>query len=194
MSVAVISLRCAARPLALSVALLLTAVAGLVLAAPAWAAEAQAPFGDKVSAALKNYNRASPMIGSAGVLGEGGVAEAKALGFAAILDLRTAEEGAAEEEATAKSVGIPYYNIAVATKSPTDDQVTAFAAIIEDAENLPILVHCESANRVGAMWALYRAGKGVPAEIAVEEGRTLGLKPSREVAVRERLGLPPLTQ
>jgi len=180
--------RRAARPLALSLAILITATGTLS------AADVQAPFGDKVSAALMNYNRASPMIGSAGVLGEGGVAEAKALGFTAILDLRSPEEGTAEEAAAAGSAGIGYYNIPVATKSPTDDQVAAFASIVEDARNLPILVHCESANRVGAMWALYRAGKGVPAEIAVEEGRTLGLKPSREVAVRERLGLPPLTQ
>ncbi len=42
------------------------------------------------------------------------------------------------------------------------------------------------------MWALYRAANGVPGEIAIQEGRTVGLKPSREVAVREQLGLPPL--
>jgi protein tyrosine/serine phosphatase len=60
--------------------------------------------------------------------------------------------------------------------------------VVENAANLPVLVHCHSANRVGAMWALYRASKGVPPAVAVEEGRTAGLK-SREKAVREKLGV-----
>lgn len=162
-----------------------------ILAMPASAADiAAAPFGDLVGPAFSYYNRAAPNIGSAGVLKEGGVAEAKALGFKTILDLRTSEEGADAERALAADVGIAYLNLAVATKAPTPEQVAAFARIVEDPANLPILVHCETANRVGAMWALYRASRGVPAMVAVEEGRTLGLKPSREKAVRERLDLP----
>ena len=38
------------------------------------------------------------------------------------------------------------------------------------------------------MWALYRHQVGVPAEIALEEGRAVGLD-SLEPGVRERLGL-----
>ncbi|MGM0433602.1 MAG: hypothetical protein ACQEQ1_02985 [Pseudomonadota bacterium] len=37
-------------------------------------------------------------------------------------------------------------------------------------------------NRVGAMWALYRHHVGVPAEMALEEGKAAGLKTSREPA------------
>ncbi len=151
-----------------------------------------APFGDKVSAAITYYNRASPMIGTAGLLLEGGVVEAKKLGFKTIVNLLTAKEGAELEREKAKEVGINYINIPVSTRAPTDEQVRAFAKIVENPDNYPILVHCETANRVGAMWALYRASKGVPAMIAVEEGRAIGLKPSREKAVRARLGLPPL--
>jgi len=161
--------------------------------AQAGTAKAMAPFGDKVSAAITNYNRASPMIGTAGLLLEGGVMEAKRLGFKTILNLLTAKEGAEIEREKAKAVGIKYLNIPVPTRAPTDAQVREFARIINDPANLPILVHCETANRVGAMWALYRASKGVPAMIAVEEGRAIGLKPSREKTVRKRLGLPPLS-
>lgn len=168
-------------------------VAGLT--ATANAADApMAPFGDVVGPAFTNYNRAAPAVGSAGALKDGAVAEAKALGFRTILDLRTAEEGADAERALAQTVGIAYVNVPVATRAPLPEQLDAFARIVEDPANLPVLVHCESANRVGAMWALYRASKGVPAMVAVEEGRTLGLKPSREKTVRERLGLPPMEE
>jgi len=45
-----------------------------------------------------------------------------------------------------------------------------------------------TSNRSGAIWSLYRARMGVPAEIAIQEGRAAGLE-SREAAVRDRLGI-----
>ena len=158
------------------------------------AADAQAPFGDKVSNAITYYNRATPFMGSAGALKEGAVAEAKALGFTTIVDLRAPQEGTASEQKTVEAAGLTYINIPVATRAPTDQQVAEFARLVDNASLHPMLVHCQSANRVGAMWALYRTSQGVPATVAVEEGRTLGLKPSRERAVRQRLGLPPLKE
>ncbi|MDJ0932056.1 hypothetical protein [Breoghania sp.] len=72
------------------------------------------------------------------------------------------------------------------------EQIKDLAGLLEDTGNYPLFVHCEFSNRVGAMWALYRAASGVPAEIAVQEGWTVGMRTSREAAVHEQLGLPPL--
>ena len=152
----------------------------------------QAPFGDQVNGAFKNYLRAAPYVGTSGVVAEGGFEEAKRLGFRTVINLNTAEEGAAEEGGLVRGAGLGYVSIEVATKAPTPAQVEAFAGYVNDPENYPILVHCMSSNRVGAMWALYRAANGIPGEIAIQEGRTVGLKPSREAAVREQLDLPPL--
>ena len=162
---------------------------------PVFAKAPEAPFGDKVSRAIVNYKRASPHIGTSGAYGAAAVAEVKALGFTAVLDLRSqGENGAAPLAQAAKAAGLKYYNIPVTTKAPTDQQVAEFAKIAKDVTNYPLLVNCQSANRVGAMWALYRATDGVAPKVAVEEGRTVGLKPSRENEVRRRLGLPPLTK
>jgi len=158
--------------------------------ATAWAAPAKAPFGDKVSAAITYYGRASPYIGTAGLLKEGAIAEAKALGFKTIINLLGPTEGAAAEKAAVEAAGLRYYNIPVTTRAPTLAQVKEFAALLADASIYPVLVHCETANRVGAMWAMYRYEKGVPYEIAFEEGRAIGLT-SRENAARKTLGLPP---
>ncbi|MDA0999713.1 MAG: sulfur transferase domain-containing protein [bacterium] len=176
----------------MKIALLLALVLGL--GSWAHAGSPEAPFGDKVSGALLNYNRASPFVASSGVLGKGGVAEVKALGFKTIVDLRAPSEGIAEEKAEAEAMGLRYINIPVSTAAPTNAQVAAFAKIVENPANYPILFHCQSANRTGAMWALYRFRKGVPPAVAVEEGRTLGLKSSREKAVRLRLGLSPASK
>jgi len=153
----------------------------------------QAPFGDKVSTALINYNRATPYIGTAGRYDPAAVTEIKTLGFITVIDLRAqSEKGMSGVAQAVQAAGLEYVNIPVTTKAPTDDQVQEFARLVEDPANYPILVNCQSANRVGAMWALHRASAGVPVEVAIEEGRTTGLKPSREKAVRERLGAPPM--
>lgn len=149
----------------------------------------QAPFGDKVSSDITYYNRAAPGIGTAGLLVGNAVAEAKALGFKVIVDLRGPAEGIEPEKAAAAKAGLTYVNIPVTTATPTDDQIAAFARVVENAANHPVLVHCHTSNRVGAMWALYRASRGVPGEIAIEEGRASGLA-SREAGVRAKLGLP----
>jgi protein tyrosine/serine phosphatase len=70
---------------------------------------------------------------------------------------------------------------------PTPFQIIEFAHVVEDPDNAPLLIHCASANRVAAMWALYRALKGIPDEIALEEARTIGLRPDLEADVRKRL-------
>ncbi len=150
----------------------------------------QAPFGDQVSAQIFRYNRAAPGMASAGRLTGDGVAEAKSLSFKTIVDLRTPREGLEAERKAAAAAGLSYINIPVSGGVPTASQVARFAAIADDPANHPILFHCQGANRAGAMWALYRTLKGVPAAVALDEGRTAGLMPFTEIKVRAQLGLP----
>jgi uncharacterized protein (TIGR01244 family) len=152
----------------------------------------QAPYGDAMPAIVKNYLRAAPFVGTGGIVDPKGYAELKKLGFKTIVNLNTAKEGAEAEGKGIKAAGLDYVGIPVSTEAPDANEVAAFSKYVNDPKYYPILVHCESANRVGAMWALYRAENGVPPEIAVQEGRTVGLKPSREGAVREILKLPPM--
>ncbi len=149
----------------------------------------KAPFGGEVSPAISYYNRVSPYIANAGLLLDGGVAEARRLGFKLIVDLRAPDEdGVTEEIELAQSVGIKYVNIPVTARAPGWDQVEEFASIIHQSKHYPVLVHCVSANRSGAIWAMYRAHVGVPALIAIDEGRAAGLE-SREKAVRKQLNI-----
>lgn len=150
---------------------------------------AQAPYGDAMPAVVKNYLRAAPYVGTGGVITDDGFDKLAGLGFKTIINLNTDEEGAVEEGDKAKAAGLGYVSLQVSTTAPTADQVAAFSKYANDPALYPILVHCESSNRVGAMWALYRAANGVPPMIAIQEGRTVGLKTSREGAVRMALGL-----
>ncbi|TAK46961.1 MAG: phosphatase [Xanthobacteraceae bacterium] len=151
----------------------------------------EAPFGNRVSGAVSNYNRLRVTIATAGLLREGAVAELKALRFAAIIDLRMSEEGTAGEQQAVEAAGLRYANIPISAAAPTEAQLDQFARLVEDGANHPLLVHCASANRVGALWTHYLVQrKGVPFALAVEEGRAIGLQPSREAGVRAALGGP----
>lgn len=142
---------------------------------------------------VKNYLRAAPYVGTGGIVDEQSFTELSKLGFKTVINLNTEDEGATQESKRAKAASLTYISIPVPTRAPSPEQVAEFSKYVNDPKHYPILVHCISANRVGAMWALYRAANGVPPEIAVQEGRTVGLKPSREGAVRQRLNLPPLS-
>lgn len=173
-----------------AVAILMLAFIGFTHPQCAHAAGAEAPFGEKVGPGFTNYDRIRPTIATAGVLKDGAIGSLRPLGFAAVLDLRGPKEGAAAEKVEVESAGLRYFNIPVTEQAPPDEQIVAFAGIVEDPANQPIIVHCHTASRVGAMWALYQVRKGAPVAIALEEGRTIGLQPDREKAVRARLVEP----
>ncbi|MCF3972613.1 fused DSP-PTPase phosphatase/NAD kinase-like protein [Paracoccus salsus] len=154
----------------------------------------QAAYGDTMPDVVENYLRAAPYVGTGGVVADGGYAMVKAVGFKTVLSLNTAEEGVADEREQAEAAGLTYLNVPVSEEAPVADQVARIAEIVNDPANYPILMNCQSSNRVGAAWALYRADAGVPEKIAVQEGRTVGLAPSREWKVREILGMDPLPE
>jgi len=171
---------------AVFVSLLMVAASGL----PALAQSRGVPFGDKVTEVIFNYNRTTPQFATSGVIREGGVAELKRQGLKPVLELRTRMEGTAREKRAVEAAGMQYYNIEISRAPINNAQIARFAKLVENKSNHPILVHCASANRVGAMWTLYRISKGVPAKLAIEEGRTVGLAPMREKQVRATLNLP----
>jgi len=167
-------------------AIVVLAILGAVQ--PAYAGEtAQVPFGDKMGAEVANYNRLRPYLATGGSIDLSAVDSLKQKGFRTIIDLRTPEEGTEEERAAVEAAGMTYVNLPIAKGAPSDAQITRLAELLEDESAAPLLLHCASGNRVGTVWAIYRARKGIPLEIAIEEGRTAGMGSSREAQVRATL-------
>ena len=88
--------------------------------------------------------------------------------------------------AAAEAAGLDYSPLPI----PSADAVT-----VENARKLgelldgfdgPVVVHCGSGNRVGALVALLEADRGASDEAALEAGRAAGLT-RLEGLVRERL-------
>lgn len=156
--------------------------------------EQAAPFGDRIPASMTNYARVAPAVATVGRLDPPGLDAARALGFRRIIDLRQADEpGVAEGAAHAAGIGLARIHLPMPAQAAAIPAfLDALVPLLDDAQGYPLLLACGSANRAAAAWALYRARKGVPAMVAIEEGRAAGLT-SREALVREVLGLPAIT-
>ncbi len=149
----------------------------------------EVPFAEELGSLVQHYDRRTPTLASSGAIDESAYGRLGQLGFVSVLDLRVPEEGTEDERLDVEARGMRYFNVPMGYAVPTEAEVAAFARIVEDENNLPLLFHGPFANRAGAMWALYRVYRGMAPEQAYEEGRTAGLKGRRAEAVQEALGL-----
>jgi uncharacterized protein (TIGR01244 family) len=130
-------------------------------------------------------------IYTSGRLDASDVARLHAAGVRQVVDLSLdAETPDFDEAAAMREAGISYDALPIAgADALTRGNVEAFDSLLRDARG-PVLVHCGSGNRVGAMAALRAAWiEGQPAESAIEEGKAWGLQ-SLEPKVRDLLEAP----
>ena len=134
----------------------------------------------------------APGIVSAGRLDASDIERAREAGIREIIDLTLdAETPGFDEAAAVRNAGLAYANLPLSGPGDlTLENVQAFDAMLRSAER-PVLVHCGSGNRVGAMAALRAAWvDGRPAEEAIAVGKSWGLK-GLEDEVRRRIGGEP---
>ncbi len=112
---------------------------------------------------------------------------AAAAGYVAVVDLRTPPESRGfDEEGTARSLGMQYISLPVAgAEGVSYENASKLDAILAEIDG-PVLVHCGSGNRVGALFALRAKADGATDEEALAVGRAAGLT-SLETTVRTRL-------
>jgi uncharacterized protein (TIGR01244 family) len=101
-----------------------------------------------------------------------------AQGFRSVLNLRTASEGVdiEKERELVERSGMRYISIPVLSSAPDPKQVEEFINAVKVETNHPMLIHCATANRVGAFWMIYRVKEeGWSEEKALEEAVKIGL-------------------
>ena len=165
---------------------LVAALSLLILALPAAADEPGTPR-------IEIVNARTPLPGvlSGGQVTEEQLAEAAAAGFRTVVNLRTSEEPLDwNEPARVEELGMRYVSLPIAgAAGVTRDNAEKLARILEKAER-PLLLHCGSGNRIGALFALQAYYlEGEAPETALRIGLDAGLT-KLEPKVREVLGLP----
>ena len=108
-------------------------------------------------------------------------------GYAAVIDLRGPdEERGFDQQAAVEDLGMDYINLPVVGRDGISFDNAHRLSEILDRYDAPVLVHCGSAGRVGALVALGASLDGADDEAAIEAGREAGLT-RLEGVVRERL-------
>jgi uncharacterized protein (TIGR01244 family) len=130
----------------------------------------------------------APGIVTGGRLHATDIAAVRDAGIRQVIDLTPdAETPDFDEAAAVRGAGLAYANLPLhGAADLTRDNVVAFDRLIRDAKR-PVLVHCASGNRVGAIAALRAAWvQGKAADDAIAVGRAWGLK-SLQGDVRKKL-------
>lgn len=110
-----------------------------------------------------------------------------------VIDLRTAgEERGLEEASAVAALGLTYLNLPIdgADDITADNAIALHQALLSATG--PVLLHCASGNRVGALLALEAAAAGESRQQALDLAHRAGLG-SLEPVVREHLGCAPET-
>jgi len=141
-------------------------------ALPAWSAVDLAQFEEMPNAVLLEKN----IVGGGPPPWEV-LERAAAAGFKTVIDLRRPEEGTEAEKSMVEKLGMRYYSVMVTPRTLSRYQADDVAEILRKPDNLPAILHCESGNRSGAVWALYlNLHEDVDADKALEQGVLKGLR------------------
>lgn len=112
---------------------------------------------------------------------------AKDAGFTTIVDLRMdSEDRGMDEVAEVAALGMQYVSLPIAGADGISFENAAELDKILAASDGPVLVHCGSGNRVGALFALREKLAGATDEEALSAGKVAGLT-RLEGVVKERL-------
>src|SRR5687768_12272900 len=116
------------------------------------------------------------------------LAQAKKDGIKTVINLRPdAEIKTFDERQAAEAAGLAYVHIPFAGADDVTDAVFDEARKQLKAAKRPILLHCGSANRVGAVWLPHRVlDGGLTWDAALAEAKTIGLRtPALEAKAKD---------
>lgn len=110
-------------------------------------------------AGVRNLTLVAPTVACAGATDASAIPTIAQEGYKAVINLRLANEpGAAidEAQAAAARAGIRYIHLPFNLANPDEAVVDQFIAAVTDEANLPVFIHCASANRVAGLWLIKR--------------------------------------
>ena len=133
---------------------------------------------DTPPAGLPHFAPVDEHLYRGGQPSEAGVKSLAKLGVKAVIDLRGAGERATTEEKQVEAVGMKYFSVPLpGLSSPSYSEISTVLALIDDAQNWPVYVHCmRGKDRTGTVIACYRIRHDRwPNARAMKEAREYGL-------------------
>ncbi len=125
-----------------------------------------------------NFTKVDATVACGGETSHEAIAALASQGFTSVVNLRQATEpGVPEEAAVVEGAGLRYFHLPMNPNAPEADTADRFLEVVADTSNQPVYIHCASANRVGAVWAIKRVVQdGWTREQAITEAQAIGMK------------------
>jgi uncharacterized protein (TIGR01244 family) len=96
-------------------------------------------------------------------------------GYTTVIDLRTeGEDRGLDESGVVEELGMDYVSLPIGRDAISFDSARSLEKLISEADG-PVLIHCGSGNRVGALLALRKSLAGADDEAALEYGKEGGM-------------------
>ncbi len=170
--------------------LLLGPLAGTLLVAGCAAHEPLSPHAETASAAATDeapVRKVADDVFASGQPAPSQWASIRARGVTTVINLRPDQEmGGRDEASEVNAAGMRYRQLGIeGAEGVTDANAARIQSWIDEAPG-PVLLHCSSGNRAGAMLAVIAARNGMPPAEALELGRRAGLT-GLESTVRDLL-------
>lgn len=128
---------------------------------------------------IRNFTRVDATVACAGATEPAAMAPLAARGFKTVINLREdSEAGALIDESTkaAEDAGLRYIHLPFNASRPDEAVATKFLATIRNTSLQPVLIHCASGSRAGALWLIKRMlVDGWDEPKAVDEAVMIGL-------------------
>lgn len=142
----------------------------------------------EIAPGLKNAGQPLPDLATAGQPEVEHLERLAEVGYKTVIDLREPSENRGLDETEAiRRAGMEYVNIPVGHENVDDETFGRFRELMTDPERRPALIHCSSANRVGALLIPYLIlDEGETPELALEIASRVGLRSDglRQAALR----------
>jgi protein tyrosine phosphatase (PTP) superfamily phosphohydrolase (DUF442 family) len=135
---------------------------------------------DEVVASIDNASRPLPGVVTAGQPKAEHFAQLATSGYRTIIDIRPPTEDRGFDEASvARKAGLEYVNVPVTADTLDDGKFDQIRVLLRDADH-PVVLHCKSANRVGAVLIPYLVlDKTKTSREAVDIATRVGLRDNR---------------
>jgi protein tyrosine phosphatase (PTP) superfamily phosphohydrolase (DUF442 family) len=103
---------------------------------------------------------------------------ARSRGVRSVVNLRQASELDWDEGKCVAQLGMQYHHVPFKSPTSLTDQVfDKVRQLLNDTSHRPMILHCASANRVGAVWLVHRIiDEGLSYDAALAESKAVGLR------------------
>ena len=128
------------------------------------------------SAEIANFSTQTNIMFASGQPTQDQVAVLASAGVKHVISLRTEGELEWDEPALVESLGMDFYSIPISSGNGlTSENARSLDNLLASLDGQPVLLHCGSSNRVGALRAITARDGGASIEEALSVGRRWGL-------------------